>query len=265
MFRTLFAACLVLTASSARADEVALYAAGSLRDALSAVVADFTAKTGVHVQTTFGPSGLLREKIESGDKADIFASADMASPLKLREEGKAAGVVMFTRNKLCAFAGPDAGLTTDNFRRRIVDPAVKIGTSTPKADPGGDYTWAMFHAIDKDEPGAFATLDAKAQKIVGGTTTASGGPDPIAAAFQSSQINVMIGYCSGADQRREATPGVNVVAVPQAYDMGPEYGLALASTENRNAVALMLAILSPEGQETLARYGFAPVGVMAKP
>ena len=133
-----------------------------------------------------------------------------------------------------------------------------------KADPGGDYTWAMFHAIDKKVPGAFATLDTKAQKIVGGTA-APDGSDPIAAGFQSGRINVMMGYCSGAEQRRKATPDIDVVAVPAAYDTGPEYGLALARPENANAVALMLAILSPEGQAALARFGFAPVGLPAKP
>ena len=54
-------------------------------------------------------------------------------------------VVMFTRNALCAFASPSAALTTANFIDRLLDPAVKLGTSTPKADPGGDYTWLMFH------------------------------------------------------------------------------------------------------------------------
>jgi molybdate transport system substrate-binding protein len=264
MFRTLLAAGLLLGVSAAHADEVVLYGAGSLHDVLTAVAKDFTAKTGVPVRTAFGPSGLMREKIEKGDAVDLFASADMASPLKLREEGKAAGVAMFTRNQLCAFATQAAGLTTANFAQRIVDPAVKLGTSTPKADPGGDYTWAMFHAIDKKVPGAFATLDTKAQKIVGGTTTTSTA-DPIADGFQSGQINVMIGYCSGADQRRKATPGIDVVTVPEAYDTGPEYGLALTRTDNPKAVALMLAILSPEGQATLARFGFAPVGLPAKP
>ncbi|CAM5775368.1 molybdate ABC transporter substrate-binding protein [Labrys miyagiensis] len=264
MLRPLLVTGLLLAASAGRADEVVLYGAGSLRDALGSIAKDFAARTGVQVQTSFGPSGLMREKIEKGDAVDVFASADMASPLKLREEGKAAAVVMFTRNQLCAFATPEAGLTTANFAGRILDPAVKLGTSTPKADPGGDYTWAMFHAIDKDAPGAFARLDAKAQKIVGGATAATSG-DPIAAAFQTGQINVMIGYCSGADQRRKATPGIAVVAVPPAYDAGPEYGLALADSGNRNAVALALAILSPEGQATLARFGFAPVGLPARP
>ena len=257
---------LMVLAPTARADGVVLYGAGSLRDALGAIVKDFSARTGIPVQTAFGPSGLMREKIEAGDKVDVFASADMASPLKLLKEGKAASVVMFTRNRLCAFALPDAGLSTANFAARIIDPAVRLGTSTPKADPGGDYTWAMFHRIDQQKPGAFAILDGKAQKIVGGSTAAiPAGTDPIADAFKAGTINVMIGYCSGAAQRQKATPELAVVPVPDAYGVGPEYGLALQQLENPQAVAVMLAILSPEGQATLARFGFAPVGAVAQP
>jgi molybdate transport system substrate-binding protein len=266
MFRKISFLCVLLlgSVSAVHADGLVLYGAGSLRDALGAVAKDFSAKTGIPVNTSFGPSGLMRQKIEAGDKVDVFASADMAHPLKLQRDGKAAAVVMFTRNHLCAFATEEAGLTAANFGERIVDPAVKLGTSTPKADPGGDYTWAMFHLIDKRSPGAFATLDAKAQKIVGGTTDPAV-KDPIAAAFQSGQINAMMGYCSGADQRRKATPGISVVPVPEAFDAGPEYGLALTRLDNPQAVALMLAILSPEGQAKLARFGFAPVGAVTEP
>ncbi|HVT51688.1 MAG TPA: substrate-binding domain-containing protein [Dongiaceae bacterium] len=265
MFRISIAllTALFVSVSAARADEVVLYGAGSLHDALTALMQDFSAKSGIKVRTAFGPSGLMRQKIEAGDKVDILASADMASPLKLKAEGKAAAVVMFTRNRLCAFATPEAGLTAANFAQRLLDPAVKLGTSTPKADPGGDYTWAMFHLIDQKTPGAFATLDGKAQKIVGGTT-APAAQDPIAAAFSAGQINVMMGYCSGADQRRKTTPGIAVVPVPDPYDVGPEYGLALTRLDNAPAVAVMLAILSPEGQAKLAQFGFAPVGAVTQ-
>jgi ABC-type molybdate transport system substrate-binding protein len=268
MFRILSILVVAVLAwtQAARADGLVLYGAGSLRDALGAIAQEFSAKTGIAVQTAFGPSGLMRQKIEAGDKVDLFASADMASPLKLREAGKAASVVMFTRNRLCAFATPEAGLTAANFAQRLTDPAVKLGTSTPKADPGGDYTWAMFHRIDQKSPGAFATLDGKAQKIVGGTTAANPAvPDPIAAAFASGTINVMIGYCSGTAQRQKATPGITAVQVPDAFDVGPEYGLALGRIDNADAVALMLAILSPEGQAALAKFGFAPVGAISQP
>lgn len=266
MLRILLASCLLLGTTAVRAEEVVLYGAGSLRAVLTEISQDFSKKSGIAVRAAFGPSGLMREKIEQGDKVDILASADMASPAKLRQDGRAAAVVMFTRNRLCAFALPDVKLTSASFADRLLDPAVKLGTSTPKADPGGDYTWAMFRLIDKRKPGAFASLDAKARKIVGGSTAAlPAGQDPVADGFKSGQINVMMGYCSGAAQRKAATPELEVVQVPEAYETGPEYGLALTRTDNAAAVALMLAILSPEGQATFGRFGFAPVGLPASP
>lgn len=266
MLRILLVSCLMLGSAAARADEVVLYGAGSLRGVLTEITQDFSKKSGVAVRTAFGPSGLMREKIEKGDKVDILASADMASPLKLQQQGRANGVVMFTRNRLCAFATTEAKLTTANFADRLLDPEVKLGTSTPKADPGGDYTWAMFQLIDKQKPGAFATLDAKAQKIVGGSTSPNPtDADPVVDGFKSGRINVMMGYCSGAEQRKAATPNLDVVVVPDAYETGPEYGLALTRTDNAGAVALMLAILSPEGQATFKKFGFTPVGLPALP
>ena len=266
MLRLAFALCLVLAGSPARAEDIVLYGAGSLKDVLTAIAADYTKKTGVAVRTSFGPSGLMRDKIEAGDKVDLFASADMGHVVKLRGDGRAAQVAMFTRNRLCAFATPQAGLTGANFAERLLDPAVKLGTSTPKADPGGDYTWEMFHRIDKARPGAFAALDAKAQKIVGGTTAVDpANPDPIASAFAHEQINVMIGYCSGTEQRRKATPGLEAIVVPDPYAAGPEYGLALTHLDNPAAVGLAFAILSPEGQAMLQRFGFAPVGLALRP
>jgi hypothetical protein len=55
-------------------------------------------------------------------------------------------------------------------------------------------------------------------------------------------------------------PRVDVVEVPEAFAAGPEYGLAIMRLDKPDAVALALAIQSPEGQETLGRVGFASIG-----
>jgi len=264
LFRCAAVLASLAATTPALAGDLVLYGAGSLRAVMTAITADYTKATGTPVRTAFGPSGLMRDRIEAGEAVDLFTSADMGHALKLRADGRAAAVVMFTRNRLCAFARPDAGLDAGNFAARLLDPAVKLGTSTPKADPGGDYTWEMFRLIDKATPGAFTRLDAKAQKIVGGSTAPDpADPDPIASAFQRGDITVMIAYCSGAEQRRKATPDLQVVPVPPPYATGPEYGLALTRLDNPAAVGLMAAILSPEGQATLARFGFEPVGLPA--
>ncbi|WP_459936073.1 substrate-binding domain-containing protein [Desulfonatronum parangueonense] len=65
-------AVLLFVPMPVKAEQVNLYAAGSLRAALSDVAKAFEAATGNSVATEFGPSGLLRQRIEQGEEA--FAS-----------------------------------------------------------------------------------------------------------------------------------------------------------------------------------------------
>jgi molybdate transport system substrate-binding protein len=254
-----FALCLAAMIGTARAQGLHLLAAGSLREVIGEIGEHYKAATGMAVTADFGPSGVLRERIEKGEKADLFASADMSHPLKLLADGRAIRVDMFTRNALCGFAVPKVGLTTTNFLDRLVDPAAKLGTSTPKADPAGDYTWAMFHRAEAIHPGAYAILDQKAQKIVGGPFPISG--DPVAEALTAGRIDVMIGYCSGRKRMVTAVPDLQVVEVPKEIATGPEYGLAILNGATPQAADFALYVLSAEGQQAFAQFGFAPVGL----
>ena len=255
--------CASTTITPAHADQLRVLAAGSLREVVSDIGDCYKKATGIEVAAGFGPSGVLRERIEKGEKTDLFASADMGHPLKLLADGRASRVAMFTRNALCAFATPKVGLTQANFIDRLVDPTVKLGTSTPKADPAGDYTWLMFHRAEALHQGAYAALDAKAQKIVGGPTPVSG--DPVAEGFKSGTIDVMIGYCSGRERMAKAVPGLQAVEPPKEIAAGPEYGLAILGGANPRTDDLALYLLSPEGQQVFAQYGFAPVGLPSPP
>jgi hypothetical protein len=78
-----------MSISAAAADEIRLYAAGSLRGALTDVSAAFATATGHHVTSKFGPSGVLKDEIANGANADVFASANMAHPTALSERTKA--------------------------------------------------------------------------------------------------------------------------------------------------------------------------------
>ncbi len=57
-----------------------LFAAGSLRRAFIPLQAQFTQQTGIAVDITFGPAGLLRERIEKGEACSVFASANRQHP-----------------------------------------------------------------------------------------------------------------------------------------------------------------------------------------
>jgi molybdenum ABC transporter molybdate-binding protein len=130
---------------------VTLFAAGSLKAALTAVTQAFTAQTGIAVTPTYGSSGLLRARIESGAPVDLFASADVESPQRLHAEGKSGDVTVFAHNHMCLLVKSSIPATR-SVADIMLDPAVRLITSTPKADPAGDYAEAIFAKIDATRP-----------------------------------------------------------------------------------------------------------------
>ena len=59
----------------AAAATINLYAAGSLQAALSDVAKTYQSATGNTVSAKYGPSGLLKNEISEGAKADVFRSS----------------------------------------------------------------------------------------------------------------------------------------------------------------------------------------------
>lgn len=96
-------------------DPVQVYAAGSLRDALTEIARDHEARTGQKVVLTFAASGLLRERIEQGAHAQVFASADTKHPQRLANQGQWQAPVVCTRNTLCALAQGAVAVTSDTL------------------------------------------------------------------------------------------------------------------------------------------------------
>lgn len=77
MLRRSLLAALILTALplSARAQDLVVFAAASLTDALTALGTDWTARTGTNVVFSFAGSPALARQIEQGAPADLFLSA----------------------------------------------------------------------------------------------------------------------------------------------------------------------------------------------
>ncbi len=241
-----------------------VYAAGSLTGAFNVLLQAFGTPPGAAARPTYGPSGVLRERLERGEPADLFASADMGQPQRLADAGRGTPVVLFARNRMCALGRGNLGLTPANLLDRLLDPAVKLATSTPGADPGGDYALAVFARAEQVRPGARATLEGKAQQLVGGPSMAPlvPGQGPSEGVFLSGRADVMLGYCSGADALRRAVPDLAAVPLPAELEVGPEYGMTVLST-NPAAARFALFVVSGPGQAILARHGLIPVALPA--
>src|SRR5262245_34043726 len=250
---------LAVSASVSAQEPVRLYAAGSLRVALTEVAAAFEKQEGIPVASEFGASGLLRERIEKGAPAEVFASADMGHPLTLQREGRSGPVTTFARNRLCALASSKLDVTTANLLDVLLDPKVRVGSSTPKNDPSGDYTWTMFEKAEKLRPGAYATLSGKALKLVGG---ADASPPPkdrsvYTMLMAEDRADIFLTYCTNAILAQRESPGLKVVQLPEALAVGADYGLTVMNGASPAAERYAKFILSGPAQKILASHGFA--------
>src|SRR6202000_1519707 len=126
---------MALISSTASASELKVMAAGSLKDAFTAIFADFTKQYGAGFAPVYGPSGVLRERLQGGEAFDVFASAALPHAQALTDAGVSGASVMFTRNELCVVSSAGRDFTSSNLVETLLRPDVRIGTSTPKADP----------------------------------------------------------------------------------------------------------------------------------
>ena len=260
MRRLLLAA--LLMAAPAEAEPVRLAAAGSLRAALSEIATAFAASPGgVPVAETYAPSGLLRQRIAGGEAFDVFASANMTHPEALAA-ARRMPTVLFARNRLCALARPGLDVTPDSLLARMLEPGIRLGTSTPGADPAGDYAFALFARAEALRPGARAALEAKALTLTGGPDSARppAGRDPYAWQFERDAADLFLTYCTNAVLALRAAPSLTRVEVPEALAVFADYGLLLLQPR-ADAARLTLFILSPRGHMILARRGFDAPGL----
>jgi ABC-type molybdate transport system substrate-binding protein len=219
----------------------------------------FETSSGLKVQAKFGPSGLLRDEIAGGAKADVFASANMEHPAALAKSGKAGPVVMFARNRLCALVRPGLSVAPQSLLERMLDPQIKLGTSTPKADPAGDYAWEVFRKADKLKPGSYAVLDKKALQLTGGPSSPPPPPgkNVYGAVVAEGKADIFLTYCTNVVVALQENPGQRSIALPETLAVGADYGLTVITGASPNGERLAKYIVSADGQRILVKHGFA--------
>lgn len=241
---------------------VALYAAGSLSAALGDVARDFSRSAGIAVESRFGPSGTLKEEILAGAPADVFASANVEHPQTLRAAGRAGAVQVFARNTICALIRPGLSLSAETLLDALLDPGLRLGTSTPGADPSGDYAFEAFSKAERLHSGARAALETKALLLTGGPDSASApaGCNVYGWHVAEGHADIFLTYRTNALAAQKQNANLGIVELPEALTVGARYGLTVVEPARTPARRLAEFILSPRGQDALRRHGFAPPG-----
>ncbi len=246
----------------AMAQEAKVYAAGSLRAPLIEAALAFESEGGGKVGFEFGPAGVLKDRLAKGEHADVFASANMEHPQALAAAARSGPVRMFARNQMCALAPARLGVDTGNVLARMLESNVKLGTSTPKADPSGDYAWQIFERAENVKPGAFETLSKKALKLVGGPDSPPPPPDrsAYAALVAGGLADIFLTYCTNARIAQKEDASLVSIALPETLAVGADYGLVTMRGASPTGEAFAAFILGAEGRRVLVSHGFSPPG-----
>ncbi len=259
----------LLAVQTAQAAALTLDAAGSLSAALTTVANDFTAATGTPVTTSFQASGTIAQEIEAGARPDVFASADTGNPAALQAAGLAGPVVNFASNSIVAVVRANEGVTSANLLTTILNPSVRVGTSTPVYDPLGDYTEQVFADADALDPGAKATLDAKAQRLIAGPTSppVPAGQNAVVYFLDTTDTtDVFLEYYTSAIAAVALDPNLALVDLPANLAVSAEYGETIINgAQEPGATALENYLLSPTAQSVLAANGFGPPAPVPEP
>jgi molybdate transport system substrate-binding protein len=214
-------------------------AAASLTDAFGQMEVVFEAEhPGVDVVLNVGGSSSLREQILEGAPADVFASASSSNMDPLVSAGDVSGEpVVFTANALqiAVPRGNPAGITgLEDFGR----PDLLIGLCA-QGVPCGDLARealakaGVTPAVDTNEPDVRSLLTK----------------------IEAGELDAGITYVTDV---ASTDGGVDAIEIPEGQNVVAEYPIAvLAGASNPQAAAAFVElVLSAEGQQILARFGF---------
>jgi len=234
--------------------DIRVFAAGSLRIVWPELMRLFKRQSRHTVTTDFGPAGLLLQRIEQGESCQLFASANSAHPQRLLAAGRALATRIFTHNSLCLSINPTLAAEKREWLDMLLDPTLRVATSTPRSDPAGDYAWQLFELIEASHPTKGEELKRRAMQLVGGPESPAVPAGKVAASWllESGQADLFIGYQSYSPQLK-AEGKVVTLPIPAPWQIQADYTFALCSGE---AEALGEFLLTKEAKALFHRAGF---------
>jgi len=235
-----------------------IFAAGSLRGALIELSQIFLDKFNIEIFLEFGPSGVLRQRIEKGEAIDIFLSADQSHPQKLVDIGKFKEQLCFAQNEVCLYGYFSPEKTIENIINILLNPKLRLGTSTPGDDPGGDYAYKVFKLMDTIIPGVYQSLSLKALNLVGGKNSKQPpkGQHPVLNLFQENKIDLFLGYYTSAIMIQKKLKSISIQPLPEPLLIKTDYTLVKYINPNPFTNQFINIITSKPGKSILLNHGF---------
>src|SRR6185503_1655554 len=136
-----------LFAGAARAEDVLVFAAASLTEALGDIAKAYEASTGDQVTLNLGASSILGRQIEEGAPADLFFSADEAKVDRLVQRGLVADGTRreLLSNRLVVVVARERGAAVSAAADLATSKVRVLALAEPQTVPAGIYAKEYLH------------------------------------------------------------------------------------------------------------------------
>jgi molybdate transport system substrate-binding protein len=225
--------------------ELTVFAASSLTDALTRIGNDFeAANDGVSVTFNFGSSGDLAAQIASEGTADVFASASESYMDDVSADPGLTGRVGFVQNELVVITPPDNPADIRSFED-LGNDGVQVVLAA-EGVPVGDYAREALEAA--------GIGDAVLANVVSNEEDNAS----VVTKIVTGEADAGVVYVS--DVTSQVAPDVFAVEIPDDANVIATYPIAIVeSSANADLAQTFIDyVTGPEGQATLADFGFLP-------
>ncbi len=227
-------------------EQITVFAAASLKNALDDTGAAFTTATGVKVVASYAASSALAKQIEQGAPADVFISADLQwmDYVAARKLIRPDTHVNLLGNKLVLIAGKDSKLDhvaiAQGFDIAKLAGDGRIAVADVKAVPAGLYAKAALEKL-----GAWTAAEPKlavAENVRATLAFVARGETPIGIVYETDAM---------------IEPKVKIVGVFPDSAYPPVIYPAVVTATDKPAAARYLGFLrTPTAKAIFERYGF---------
>ena len=240
------AGALLAACSGGADDELLVFAATSLTDAMAEAAAEFEATNGTKVQVSYGPSRALAQQIARGANPDVYVAAGQPPMDFLQEGGHIAdgGAVRLLSNKIVLITGRDAPSIGGISELADAD-LNRVAMPDPEIAPAGNYARTALQNLGLWEqmlPRIVFANDVRATLSY----------------VQTGNADAGFLYQTDAANAEEIT--VLDIVPTDSYPDVVYPAAVVRSTDNvQDAEAMLEFLQSDAGREIFRRHGFTPL------
>lgn len=239
--------------------DLLILAAGSTRHLIPYLMEQYNIDTTTKFDCQFGPSGLLKSKIERGIKFAIFISTSITHTKSLQLSGNLRRNEVFGYNPLVLLHRSNQKIFKGDVLDFFLNPSLSFGISTTGFDAtigASEILADICKAAEIRE----SDLKSRSQIITGGRENPNAPPDrnQYGWIMETQDLDLILTVKSNAIEAIKDNPELTFAKLPLPINTVGLYGLGLAKSASYEAEKLFDWLFNDDkAREILIEHGFS--------